>query len=71
MGIVSDGSYGIEKGLVYSFPVKIQGGKATIVQGLDLDDFSKEKMEITRKELAEERDAALESTADWLPPANL
>lgn len=62
MGITSDGSYGIEKGLIYSMPVKI-GPKQeyTIVQGLAIDDFARSKMDATMKELIEERDAALQT----------
>ena len=57
MGIPSDGSYGIAEGLIYSYPVTVKGGKYEIVQGLDIDDFSRGKMDATRKELEEERDA--------------
>ncbi len=57
MGVYSDGSYGIDKGLIYSFPVRCKGGKWEIVQGLSIDAFSQEKMKATEKELAEERDA--------------
>jgi len=57
MGIYSDGSYGIQKGLIYSFPVTCKGGKYEIVQGLKIDAFSQEKMKATETELAEERDA--------------
>jgi len=59
MGVVSDGSYGIEKGLVYSFPVSCQNGAYEIVQNLILDNFEKEKMKITMDELISERDIAL------------
>ena len=44
MAIPSDGSYGIEEGIIYSYPVRCQGGKYEIVQGFELDEFSKEKM---------------------------
>ena len=57
MAIASDGSYGIPEGLVYSFPVTIEDGACRIVQGLDIDDFSRGKMDATRAELEEERDA--------------
>jgi malate dehydrogenase len=57
MGVYSDGSYGIDKGLIYSFPVRCKGGKWEIVQGLSIDEFSQQKMKATEKELAEERDA--------------
>ncbi len=56
MAIPSDGSYGIEEGLIYSFPVTCQGGEYSIVQGLDVDEFSREKMDATMAELREERD---------------
>ncbi len=57
MGIPSDGSYGIPEGLMYGYPVTASGGKYEIVQGLDIDDYSREKMDATRAELEEERDA--------------
>jgi len=57
MAVPSDGSYGIPEGLTYSFPVTCSNGEYQIVQGLDIDDFSRERMEITQKELEEERDA--------------
>ena len=57
MGVYSDGSYGIEEGLIYSFPVNCSGGDWSIQQGIDLNDFSIEKMRATEKELVEERDA--------------
>ena len=57
MAIYSDGSYGIEKGLLYSFPCKCSGGKYAIVQDLPIDDFSRQKMTETETELKEERDA--------------
>ncbi|WP_066964573.1 malate dehydrogenase [Microbulbifer sp. Q7] len=57
MGVYSDGSYGIQKGLIYSFPVVCKNGDWEIVQGVDINDFSREKMTATETELAEERDA--------------
>lgn len=57
MAVPSDGSYGIEKGLVYSFPVQIKNGEISIVQGLKISDFSREKMRKSEAELKEERDA--------------
>ena len=57
MAVASDGSYGIPKGLMYSFPVTCKNGDYQIVQGLKIDDFSKAKMDATQKELEEERDA--------------
>ena len=56
MAIPSDGSYGIEEGLIYSFPVTCSDGEYSIVQGLDIDEFSREKMDATMVELKEERD---------------
>ena len=57
MGVPSDGSYGIPEGLVYSFPVTCKGGDYSIVQGLEINDFSQTMMDATQKELEEERDA--------------
>lgn len=57
MAVPSDGSYGIDKDLVYSYPVICKDGKYEIVQGLKNDKSSQEKMEATRKELISERDA--------------
>ena len=57
MGVYSDGSYGIEKGLIYSFPVTCSDGDWSIVQGVDVNDFSRAKMGATETELCEERDA--------------
>jgi len=57
MGVYSDGSYGIEEGLIYSFPCVCKNGDWEIVQGLSIDEFSKEKMLATQQELIEERDA--------------
>ena len=53
----SDGSYGIEKGLIYSFPTVCRNGDWQIVQGRTINDFSREKMKATETELREERDA--------------
>ena len=60
MSIPADGSYGIEPGIIYSYPVRCSGGNYEIVQGLEIDDFSREKMSATEKELREER-AAVEN----------
>jgi malate dehydrogenase len=56
MGIPSDGSYGIPEGVIYSYPVTCQAGNYSIVQGLPVSDFSREKMTATHRELLEERD---------------
>jgi malate dehydrogenase len=55
MGIPSDGSYGIPQGVVYGFPVTTAGGTYSMVAGLPVDDFSRERMNFTLKELEEER----------------
>ncbi len=57
MGVYSDGSYGITEGLIYSFPCVCRNGVYEIVQNLDIDDFSREKMLGTEQELCSERDA--------------
>ncbi len=57
MGILSDGSYGIAKGLIYSFPVTVVDGKVSIVKGLVIDEFSKQRMKLSEAELKEEREA--------------
>jgi len=57
MGIPSDGSYGIDPGIIYSYPVTCENGQYSIVQDLDINDFSREKMAATQTELVEERDA--------------
>lgn len=57
MAVQSDGSYGIEPGLVYSYPVTIQNGEYQIVQGLAVSDFSRDRMFLSEAELKQERDA--------------
>ena len=58
VAVCSDGSYGIEKGLICSFPVRTtKDGGWEIVQGLPVDAFSREKIDATVNELKEERDA--------------
>ena len=56
MGIPSDGSYGIPEGTMFGFPVTTANGEYTIVQGLEIDEFSRERINVTLKELQEERD---------------
>jgi malate dehydrogenase len=56
MGIPSDGSYGIPEGVIYSYPVVCRNGHYEIVQGLAIDEFSRQRMDATHKELLEERD---------------
>lgn len=63
MAFPSDGSYGIEEGLVYSYPVTCANGEYHIVQGLEISEFSRQLMQATEKELSEERAAV----ADLLP----
>ena len=63
MGVPSDGSYGIPKGLVFSFPVTCKNSDYQIVQGLDIDEFGKLKINATQRELEEEK-AALSSILD-------
>ena len=55
MGIPSDGSYGIDEGLIFGFPVTCSGGSYEIVQGLDLNDFSQSRLDVTVNELKDER----------------
>lgn len=57
MGIPSDGSYGIPEGVMFGFPVTTENGEYQIVQGLEIDDFSQERINITLNELEEERAA--------------
>ena len=59
MAIPADGSYGVEPGIVYSYPVRCSGGAYEIVQDLEIDDFSRTRMDATEAELREER-AAIE-----------
>jgi len=60
MGIYSDGSYGIKEGVIYSFPVSIKDGRAHIVQGLHIDEFSRAQMKATEDELFAEKDTAVQ-----------
>ncbi|MFG2643238.1 malate dehydrogenase [Streptomyces sp. NPDC048370] len=60
MGIPSDGSYGVDEGLISSFPVTCKDGKYEIVQGLDINEFSRARIDASVRELAEERDAVRE-----------
>ncbi len=60
MAVPSDGSYGVPEGLISSFPVTTAGGKYEIVQGLDIDQFSRGRIDASVKELADERDAVQE-----------
>ena len=60
MAVPSDGSYGVPEGLMSSFPCTTKGGEWEIVQGLDIDDFSRARIDASVAELAEERDAVKE-----------
>ena len=57
MAVASDGSYGVEEGLMSSFPVRVGGGDYEIEQGLEIEDFARAKIDTTVAELVEERDA--------------
>jgi malate dehydrogenase len=57
MAVASDGSYGVEEGLMSSFPVRVGGGDYEIEQGLEIEDFARAKIDRTVAELVEERDA--------------
>jgi malate dehydrogenase len=60
MAIPSDGSYGVEEGLISGFPVTTSGGSYEIVQGLEISDFARARIDATVAELGEERDAVKE-----------
>jgi malate dehydrogenase len=60
MAIPSDGSYGVAEGIISSFPVTCANGKYEIVQGLDIDDFSRGRIDVSVAELVEERDGVKE-----------
>ena len=60
MAVVSDGSYGVPEGLISSFPVTTSGGDWSIVQGLEIDDFSRGRIDASTAELADERAAVTE-----------
>ena len=57
MGIPSDGSYGVDEGIISSFPVTCSGGDYKIVEGLEISDFSRRRIDASVKELADEREA--------------
>ena len=60
MGVVSDGSYGIPEGLICGFPCTCEDGEWTVVEGLELDDFSRRKIDASVEELVGERDTVAE-----------
>ena len=55
LSVCTDGSYGVEKGLISSFPIRTSGSGWEIVTGVPINDFSREKIDLSVKELAEER----------------
>jgi malate dehydrogenase len=60
VAVCSDGSYGVPEGLMFSFPIRFDGQNWEIVQGIELNDFSREKIAATQQELLEEREAVSE-----------
>ena len=60
MAVPSDGSYGVDEGLISSFPCTCANGEYSIVQGLEIDDFSRARIDASVAELREERDAVAE-----------
>jgi malate dehydrogenase len=60
MAVVSRGAYGVDEGLVSSFPVRVSGGEYEVVEGLEIEDFPRSKIDNTVNELREERDAVKE-----------
>ena len=60
MAVPADGSYAIPEGVMYSYPVTCAGGRYAIVQGLAVDEFSRDRMDATHRELLEERDGVRE-----------
>jgi malate dehydrogenase len=60
MGVYSDGSYGIPEGLIAGFPVATEAATWSIVDGLDIDDFSRARIDASVAELVEERDTVQE-----------
>ena len=60
MAVPSDGSYGVKEGVMYSYPCICSNGRYEIVQGLEINEFSREKMQLTEQELREERESVAE-----------
>jgi len=60
MAIYSDGSYGVKEGVIFSFPVTVKDGKVSIVQGLQVSDFSRQQLKATEDELFAEKETALQ-----------
>jgi len=59
MGVYSNGNYGIEKGLIFSYPVRCSAGDWAVVEGLDISEFSEQNIKATERELIEERDSVI------------
>ena len=57
MAVRSNGAYDVDEGLISSFPVRVRGGAYEIVEGLEVDDFARDKIDATVGELREEREA--------------
>ena len=57
MCLASNGEYGVDKGLIFSYPCRVEGGKIKVVEGIQLNDFGQEKFKLTLEELRGERDA--------------
>ncbi|EFA82761.1 malate dehydrogenase [Heterostelium album PN500] len=64
MGVHSDGSYGVPVGVIFSYPVTIKNGVYSIVQGLPIDQYTREKIDLTTKELVEEKESATKILAE-------
>jgi malate dehydrogenase len=60
MAVPADGSYGVSEGVIYSYPVTCRNGEYQIVKGLEIDAFSRERMQATEQELREEREGVKE-----------
>lgn len=58
--LCSDGQYGVDKGLIFSYPCRVEGGKVKVVEGIALNDFGKEKFKVTLDELKAERDTCID-----------
>ena len=57
MAVYSEGHYGVEEGIIFSYPVSCSNGEYKIIEGLDLNDFSRKKLKETEIELIEEKEA--------------
>jgi len=65
MGVQSDGSYGVEPGLIFSYPVTVENGSYKIVQGLKITPESQKRLDITKEELLSERKAIESMLKPW------